>query len=462
MNTFSSVKIEYSSSLPECCPAPVSLPLSKSIAARALVAGYMACWSSGRGSEPFLNSLGIPECDDTLKLRSALDAVSDCIASGRGEIVDVNIGEGGTSLRFFMAVAASLEGACVRISGSERLMSRPLTPLVDALRAVGADIRIDGSYIHILGRQLKGGALSIDAGVSSQFVSALMLAAPSWSVGLSLQLVGKKVSRPYVEMTAAVMRRFGIDVKMSDNNVEVPPGWYEVPARFSIEPDWSAAAAVFEAALLSPEGRPIMMSSLTPHGVSLQGDAACAGLFERFGVTVRYHADGSAVVFADPGRVRKLAAQSVAEKWSVDMADTPDLVPYLVVPLALLGFDCRFTGVGHLRVKESDRLAALVENLAALGVRVECGPDWIDTLSDGSQEICRRFEHIVVNADSELPIAIKAFADHRIAMAFSLASALAGQIVIDDAGCVAKSFPSFWTQIKSMGYATFASESCGL
>lgn len=382
----------------------VELPGSKSEAARALVCRFVRrrlC----RGDVELRN---LPGCDDTLTLRKALMQLE---SARPGEIENYDLGEGGTSLRFFLAVAASCEGMVSRIDCAPALWRRPLGALVDALRNIGADIRCldeEGrAPLLVKGKTLNPAAdFRVDGSVSSQFVSALMLASPLWE-GDCRVIPESEVSQSYVEMTRRVMQRMH----------DLPDG----AAVYEIEPDWSAASYFYEWNLLYPEVEAV----LPPMRVgkdSLQGDAACAEIFaelERFGEW----------------------GKTVFER---DMNATPDLVPALVAGCCVKGIPFRFTGVAHLRHKESDRLAALSQEMAKAGCRLIVEPDSIGW--DGTEG----------NRSSEW-ISFSAHNDHRIAMALSVAAPRIGNCVIEGMECVSKSFPGFEDELKKL---TRALDSC--
>lgn len=401
---------------------PVALPASKSIAARMLMADALA------GSRTRL--LGLPDCEDTAAMLRAVDA----LRQGKPEAF---MGAAGTSLRFATALAAATPGADITLLGTPRLAARPLAPLLDALAAQGALF----SYkepphalpLRVRGTQLAGGEVEVDAHISSQFLSALMLAAPAAAAPTRLRLVGgEPVSMPYVRMTAAVMARFGVDATIGEGEVCIPATPYTPPEELTVEADWSAAAFIYEAAALMPPGTRLHIASLTPPALTPQGDARAAAIFRQLGVESEFNADGSATLVATSGCVAAL---------ELDLADAPDMVPALAVAACLKKIPFRFTGIHHLRVKECDRLAVLADLLARIGFTVTVGADGSlshDPAADTTIEGTPR---------------IDPHDDHRMAMAFAVAAIRLPQITILDPATVAKSFPGFWKEAEALGIA---------
>ena len=390
----------------------VCLPGSKSIAARALI----CCRTIG-----CRELRNLPDCDDTRELAAALEQFD---AGGEaGQLF--NLGTGATSLRFFLALAASSPGFDGVIDCTDALRQRPIRPLVDALRSLGADIEYlaeEGrSPLRVRGRRLDGGAVTLPDGLSSQFASALLLASPLWN--RPLELSGKSipsVSRPYFDMTRDVMHRF------SESN--------GMP--FMIGSDWSAAAPFYQLALMRP-GMVIRLAGLVAPERSLQGDSAAAALFGRLGVSTVFgkNADGTyAEIVADLARVAALSASGSLLR--LDMRDTPDLVPSLVTALCFAGIRFELTGVGHLRLKESDRVATLILELSKAGF----------VLSAGEDSMAWHGERVDVDG---VP-AYDSHGDHRIAMAMAVAVAVTGKGTLSGKEAVGKSFPGFFEELSKL------------
>lgn len=425
---------------------PVELPGSKSMAARALIISALA-----GNAIPDIKDL--PDCDDTRHMAEALRTLEAAAgplparlkeASQPPVHICVNLGLGGTTLRFFTALAASLPGVVTDIDCAPGLRARPLSPLIDALEQAGAEITFleekGKAPFTVIGSRLQGGRIRIDSSVSSQFISALMMVAPYWRDGLHIDFNGvAPVSFPYISMTAEIMRRFQVSVTATVKCIDVHPGNYRKVNRCEVEPDWSAASYLYELSALMP-GREIHISRLTPPEISVQGDSGCAGLFALLGVSTICNPDGSATLLCNREVLDGL--RKSAKPLVLDMESMPDLVPALAVTLSLCGIKFELTGIAHLRVKESDRLAALVNELGKLGYILEEGPDslrWSGAVSSSQSE------------SFKCPI-IETYGDHRIAMAFGASvAALSSGITLRDPSVVDKSFPSYFTQIGRLG-----------
>ena len=397
----------------EMLECTVELPLSKSLSARQLIIDAV----SGLTSDAEL-----AQCDDTDILRAALGRNSGT----------VDVGAAGTAMRFLTAYYAATPGTDVVLDGCERMRKRPIALLVDALRLLGADIEYAGEEgfapLHIRGRRLAGGTVEIDASVSSQFVSALMMVGPTMEAPLHIVLRNNIASAPYIKMTAGMMERRGADVEIAGQTVIVSPGKYTC-AGGAIERDWSAASYWYAIAAISAGW--VTLPGLEEH--SMQGDAAMRAFGERIGVLTAFDdedAPDAAVLSASPEQHSRL---------TIDMTATPDLVPALAVASFTLGIPFHFTGVATLRDKECDRIAALTAEALKLGGIFES--ENVDTLSwDGRR--CPVGERPMIDT----------YGDHRMAMAFAPVSIFVPGIVIRDAEVVSKSYPRFWEQLAEAGF----------
>ncbi|MDE5796148.1 MAG: hypothetical protein K2H75_03490, partial [Muribaculaceae bacterium] len=274
-------------------PRLVTLPLSKSVAARVLTVSFLS------GSS--VNIKDLPDCDDCRNLEKALSMLRESLDKQSVDIpktpVKINIGAGAAPFRFFLALVAVTSGAVVEIETDEQLKRRPVAPLINALRSLGADIeyRDEEGYppLVVKGCNLDGGTVEIDGSISSQFVSALMMIAPMCRHGLVIKLIGGvAVSLPYIEMTAQVMRCFGVDPVISSDSIAVKSGDYKAPESFVIEPDWSAASYFYERALLGAPS-PVHLKALTHPRHSMQGDAMCCALYKYLCVDTVWNTDGT-------------------------------------------------------------------------------------------------------------------------------------------------------------------------
>ncbi len=406
----------------------IDLPASKSIGARFLVASYFA----GTLQE----CRRFDDCDDLKVIQKALlDLYRGVNEGDRGvkavhpEPQELDIHASGTAFRFMAATVASTPGADVILTGTKRLCARPMTPLLDVLRQAGADIEALGQNgvgpYHIKGARLNGGSFEIRGDVSSQFISALMLASPTWKGGLSLRFTTPLVSRPYAEMTAQVMRDFGIEVELTADGVCVKEGRYVAPANYKVEADWSAAGFIYEAMAFRLWG--LKIAALTSPEKSMQGDAATARIYEQLGIISKFDDKGA-----------------VIERWddfpdviNLDMTDYPDLVPALALSCLFNAVRFRFTGVRNLRLKESDRLAALQTEVEKFGYHFDVGEDVIEWRGGGWS--------------GERDPLIETYDDHRIAMAFAIAALREGRMRIVNPDVVEKSFANFWEQLPKLG-----------
>lgn len=401
----------------------VTLPLSKSMAARVAVVGWLA------GTAAAVREW--PDCDDVRHLLEALDTLN-----GKG-FVRVDIGSGAAPMRFFMAVAAATEGVEVELDCSEQLRRRPIVPLVEALRSLGADIAYTGvqGYAPLLirGRRLKGGSVEVPASVSSQFASALMMIGPVCRDGVEVKFAGRPVSLPYIEMTAQVMRMYGINPVIESGCIRVAPGRYTAPDDVTVEPDWSAASYFYARALLGQGD--IKIERLVAPLHSIQGDAVCEPLFRCLGVATEWLPDGGAVLHPDLAKTDALRRNAV--EIDLDMGAAPDLVPALATALCGAGIPYRLHGIAHLNHKECNRIAALSEELARMGWLVEPGPASLQWRG-------RRCPA----ADND---PVLTYGDHRMAMAFAPLACRAPWITIAQPEVVAKSFPGFWQEMEKTG-----------
>lgn len=398
----------------ELTGVPVALPLSKSESNRQLI---IAALTPG-GKRPQT----VAECDDTDALLGGLDATSGC----------VNVGAAGTAMRFLTAYFACKPGVDLVLDGSERMRRRPIAPLVDALRSLGADIEYAAAEgfppLRIKGRMLEGGVADLDATVSSQFVSALLMVAPTMQHGLTLNLRGRIISTPYILMTLSLMEAAGVKARadFDAGTISVDYGLYK-PTLPDVEADWSAASYWFEIAAVSAE--PVSLLGLRER--SLQGDAAVGRLFEITGLRSNFDSDGTLRLQLTPDAGSQLA---------VDFSNNPDLAQTMAVTCCLLALPFRFDGLQSLRIKETDRLAALQMELSKLGFIVD--------IEEPGTLIWRgaRFDP----GDEIEPIAT--YTDHRMAMAFAPAALYFPGLQINNAEVVSKSYPRFWNHMRAAGF----------
>lgn len=348
---------------------------------------------------------------------------------------EVNVRDAGTAMRFLTAYMARFVSRPVRLYGTERMYARPIRPLVEALRSLGADVTYEGveGFPPLLIRPaaMCGGTVCVDAGVSSQFVSALLLIAPTLSGGLSIKLENREVSAPYTGMTCRLLTAFGIEVERSEDSITVGERPFTAPMEWYPSADWSAAGYIYNMVAVGELSGRVSLPDLLPPDESMQADSRAAALFGRLGV-VTEKTDSGIVLSYSPVRCTD-------DFGTEDVRDCPDLVPTLAVCCLLKGVPFCLEGVGHLRLKECDRLAAICAEARKLGYVARSDEDAL--LWDG--ERCM---------PEELPV-IRVYDDHRMAMAFAVAAALSEQgVIIEDAGVVGKSFPGFFSVSRLLGF----------
>jgi 3-phosphoshikimate 1-carboxyvinyltransferase len=385
----------YTIQAPAVVRAKVRLPASKSISNRALILNAL-----GNSPYPIEN---LSDSDDTAALEKALQS--------SGPAFDV--GAAGTSMRFLTAYLAQSALTCT-LTGSERMKNRPIGPLVDALRQCGASIEYVEKEgfppLRIDGKRLLGGEIVLNGGMSSQYISALLMVAPCMEKGLRLHLEGIIVSQPYIRMTLGLMEAFGVEARWEGSLIEIAPQRY-VPRPFRVEGDWSAASYWYEIQALAPADSCIERLGLESN--SLQGDAKVEALFGQL-----LRAEGA---------------------FCYDFVNEPDLAQTLVVTCCLLDVPFRFSGLQSLRIKETDRLAALQTELRKLGYIIKIESDSV-LLWTG--ECCAPDPH---------PL-IATYEDHRMAMSFAPACLKMSDIRIADPSVVSKSYPRFWDDLRSAGF----------
>ena len=395
----------------------IVLPASKSISNRALVINALS-----NGSMPIEN---ISDCDDSMVVVAALRDMP--------RVIDIKAA--GTAMRFLTSLLATRPGEEHIITGTERMRNRPISVLVDALRALGADIgyeeRAGYPPLKICGRRLKGGRLTLPGNVSSQYISSLLMIGPTLEQGLTLALEGEIISRPYIDMTLAIMRQYGARAEwVGEKEIRVEPVPYE-PIPYYVESDWSAASYWYEmVALSADEEACVVLPGLFED--SLQGDAAVAKMFEPLGVET----------VMEQGRVliRKSGRRVETCEWN--MLAQPDLAQTIVVTCCMKGVHFRISGLQTLRIKETDRIAALQKELLKYGFVLTAEGDdvlqWKGEMTD--QPVVP--EHVSIDT----------YDDHRMAMAFAPIALVRGSVVINNPEVVSKSYPSFWEDMRSAGF----------
>lgn len=410
---------QYAIIPPSRLEATINLPASKSISNRVLLISALS------GSTILPENLS--DCDDTNVMVKALRDMP--------EVID--IGAAGTAMRFLTAYLSISEGTHV-ITGSPRMLERPIGELVEALKKLGADIEYVGREgyppLRITGRKLTGGMIEMPGNISSQFVSALLLVAPYFEKEFELKLTEGLTSRPYIDLTLCMMRECGADAGWtSANTLQVIPGNYRAHP-IVIENDWSSAAFWYEMIALSsdPEAE-IKLEGLVDG--SRQGDAVVRYLFSLLGIKTKF---GTLQQGVPTTVTLKRSGRSVL-RLDYDFANQPDIAQPMVVSCCMTNVPFRFKGLSTLRIKETDRLSALQEEMLKLGCVLKIEDDHT-LLWDGERVDAR--EHPVINT----------YKDHRMAMSFAPVSMMFPGVRIDDPMVVSKSYPGFWNDLRKAGF----------
>ncbi|KAA5546662.1 3-phosphoshikimate 1-carboxyvinyltransferase [Adhaeribacter rhizoryzae] len=393
----------------------VTLPASKSESNRALIIEAL----SGAGSK--LDNLS--EANDTRVITRLLQETA----------TELNAEDAGTVMRFMTAYLA-VTGQQKTITGTPRMLQRPIGVLVDALRELGAQIDYLGQegYPPLAFRGIDRNhnypaTLQVRGDISSQYISALLMVAPLFPNGLTLELTGKVGSRPYIQMTLALMKHFGVEGHFEGNIVHVPPQMYQ-PAHYIIESDWSGASYWYSMVALAKEAT-VELKGLRRN--SFQGDSAIATIMQNIGVETTYN-EGS-VTLTKTARTRV---------FSYDFSDCPDLAQTIAVVCAAKGIAAEMSGLESLRIKETDRIAALQQELRQIG----------GDLEDIGNGVFRVKPAVAFTSVPEF----QTYEDHRMAMAFA-PLALLSKVAIHEPHVVRKSYPRFWQDLESMGFALEAS-----
>lgn len=412
--------MQFVVSAPSSLQASIQLPASKSISNRALIIHALS-----RGNSRPTN---LSDCDDTQVMIRALAAAPGA---------EIDILAAGTAMRFLTAYLSVTPGTHV-ITGTQRMRQRPIRILVDALRRLGADITYVGEEgfppLRINGRPLQGAEIELAGNISSQYISALLMIGAVLPGGLKLKLAGDIVSRPYIDLTLRLMHDFGAHACWlgEDCILVQPDGYRDVP--FTVESDWSAASYWYQMVALSGQASAeapipacVQLKGLFAH--SYQGDSRGADLFARLGVHTEF--TNSGVCLTRQG--------APARHLNANLVDIPDLAQTFVVTCCLLDIPFRFTGLQSLKIKETDRIAALQTELRKLGYVLH---DEQDSILSWDGERC---------PDEPSPV-IATYEDHRMAMAFAPASLVLPHIRIADPHVVSKSYLGYWDDLRLAGF----------
>ncbi|SFR88798.1 3-phosphoshikimate 1-carboxyvinyltransferase [Maribacter stanieri] len=342
----------------------------------------------------------------------------------------VDIHHAGTAMRFLTGYFSSQEGKEVILTGSKRMTERPIKILVDALKSLGAEISYvqEDGYppIKIKGQKIVKDKVSLPANVSSQYISSLLLIAPSLENGLELELVGKITSVPYIKMTLALLEEIGVETSFEGNIIKVSAKDKVAPTTLVVESDWSSASYFYGICALAAPGTEITLSAYKQK--SLQGDSVLADIYTSFGVETTFGENKITL--------RKTDKKVLAEN-EFDLANAPDIAQTIAVTCFGLGVGCHLIGLHTLKIKETDRLEALHTELSKLGADI--------SVTDKTLTI--------IPSKTIIPeVAIDTYNDHRMAMAFA-PLAMKTTMFVNDAEVVSKSYPDFWNDLKQLDFS---------
>ncbi len=368
---------------------------------------------------PNITIENLSNSDDSKVMQEALLTTSD--------LIDVH--HAGTAMRFLTAYFSIQKGRDVVLTGSSRMKERPIKILVDALNQLGADI----SYLEnegfpplkIKGKELIKNQVSLQANVSSQYISALLLIGSSLNKGIELNLKGKITSVPYIKMTLRLLEQFGIETNFSKNTIIVKPQKSINDCSIVIESDWSSASYYFSMVALSEIGTQITLTSYKKD--SLQGDSCLVDIYKKFGVETTYETQTITL--------KKVFGLQADTEIELELSNAPDIAQTIAVTCFGLGLACSLTGLHTLKIKETDRLIALKTEIEKLGGLVQ--------ITDNSLQLA-------ASRNIKGDVSIDTYNDHRMAMAFA-PLALKTNINVNDANVVSKSYPTFWEDLKSIG-----------
>jgi 3-phosphoshikimate 1-carboxyvinyltransferase len=399
--------------------AKVQLPFSKSESNRALILKAL------HGQSVMVHNLS--DAEDTRQLNRCLRMIDTCGASGLPMVVDVN--NAGTAMRFLTAYLAILPGKWF-LTGCDRMQERPVLALVNALKQIGADIEYSNNQgfppLLIKGSDLKGGHIKLDASISSQFISALLMIAPTLEYGLKLNLEGNFISRPYVMMTLSMLKEFGINAEHSEKEIIVPPQKFK-NNKISVSPDWSAASYIYEIAALS-ESAELLIPDLKED--SFQGDRVVTKIYKKLGIQSRFTEEG--LLLTKTGIVTNFL--------KYNFVDCPDLAQAVLATCVGLGIEGKFTGLQSLKIKETDRVAKMNNEFKVFGYSLtEKDSEWF--LKKEKEVDYEKIDRLFLS-----------YEDHRMAMAIAPLVLKTGSIQIEDPDVVVKSFPSYWKALEVLGF----------
>lgn len=402
----------------------VCLDGSKSESNRALMLSYYGKFPS--------RAHNLSHSDDTLLLCSLLEKIRLATTT---VLCEIDCGNAGTVFRFLATALAIRRGEWL-LTGSSRMLHRPVGGLVDALRQLGADIEYCGDDgfppLLIHGKPVTGfsepARVTVNIAKSSQFASSLLLAAPTLPAGMMLHLEGAASSWPYLEMTTDIMHRHGAETSRDGFDILVQHSDYQ-DVEYEIESDWSGASYWYEAVALSHGGSALLRGLRQE---TRQGDAVVTKIFQNLGVSASFRADAVFIEKCDSLKIKELR---------YDFIDTPDLFLSIAATCVGLGVRGRFTGIRNLAHKESDRVAAMATELSKIGVIFEYVSD--------NELIINRMERLPMFSE-DFPLVFSSHGDHRVGMALAPLALKLGAVEVEDADVVSKSYPNFWKEMSKI------------
>lgn len=402
----------------------IKLTGSKSESNRALI---ISALSGGK-----VNIENLSEATDTLTLNHVLSQIDNGKATGK---IAIDVGPAGTAMRFLTAFLAIKPGQFL-LTGTAQMKKRPIGILAEALKTIGAQITYQENDkfppLQIIGPLKQSQKkIKIKGDISSQFISALLMIAPNLTLGIDLEIEDELTSKPYVEMTLAMLAQVGIEHTWDENTISIEPQSFK-ENKLYVEPDWSAASYWYAIAVLADEAS-IFLPGL--NGYSLQGDSQITELMANFGITSQF-TNGGVYLKKEPKKI---------ERKIFDLKECPDLAQTLVVVCAALGHDCTFTGIETLKIKETNRILALQTELAKIGVKFM------------EKNLNYKLDCSGLHFPEKLKI--NTYEDHRMAMAFAPLALKINEIEIEEKQVVEKSYPYFWNDLAQAGFSVIDTSS---
>ncbi len=402
------IRLEYPSSYTE---GEIAITGSKSESNRLLILQALF---------PKIIIKNISNSDDSKITENALKSTDS--------IIDIH--HAGTAMRFLTAYFSTQPGREIILTGSQRMQERPIKLLVNALKDLGAEISYDKKEgyppLKIIGKKIIKSKVALQANISSQYISALMLIAPSLEDGLTIELTGQLTSVPYIKMTQTILDELGFEITFEKNKIQISSAKRIEPKTWTIESDWSSASYFYSILALSRQGN-ICLSSYKKE--SNQGDSALSEIYKSLGVVTSFNRGMI--------NLTKVKDFNFTESININLINTPDLAQTIAVSCLGLGIGCKLSGLHTLKIKETDRLRALKIEMEKLGAKVDITSDSLE---------------LYPNAKLKKDIAINTFNDHRMAMAFA-PLALKAPIIINDFEVVSKSYPAFWDDLKRINFS---------